>query len=387
MRLRRRNLIALMIASSIAAIPLYLGARNPRSNQVADQRQALIVPKENEMIIDTIVERVEIPWSIAFAPDGRMFFTERRGRLRVVEDGTLLATPFATPEVSAIGEGGLLGVALDPQFDENSLVFAYHTYTEGRKIFNRIVRFKDVGNEGVEQRTIIDQIPGGRNHNGGRIKFGPDGKLYVGTGEVGRRELAQDLSSLGGKILRINPDGSVPDDNPFPNSPVFSFGHRNPQGLDWHPESMKLYSAEHGPSGEDGQFAHDEINIIEPKNNYGWPQQVGKGGDDSFTDPLVDTGSETWAPSGIAFYRGTNPESWRNNLFVATLRGSHIHRLVLDKTGNNIIAEEKLFQESFGRIRAMVSGPDGALYFSTSNRDGRGRPAENDDRILRLRFS
>ncbi|MEK0326482.1 MAG: PQQ-dependent sugar dehydrogenase, partial [Nitrosopumilus sp.] len=213
MRLRRRNLIALMIASSIAAIPLYLGARNPRSNQVADQRQALIVPKKNEMTIDTIVERVEIPWSIAFAPDGRMFFTERRGRLRVVEDGTLLATPFATPEVSAIGEGGLLGVALDPKFDENSLVFAYHTYTEGRKIFNRIVRFKDVGNEGVEQRTIIDQIPGGRNHNGGRIKFGPDGKLYVGTGEAGRRELAQDLSSLGGKILRINPDGSVPDDN------------------------------------------------------------------------------------------------------------------------------------------------------------------------------
>lgn len=387
MRIRRRNLIALMIASSIAAIPVYLGARNPQPNQVADQNEAVVVPTKNEMTIDTIVEGVEIPWSIAFAPDGRIFFTERMGRLRVVENGMLISSPFAAPDVSAIGEGGLLGVALDPKFDENSLVFAYHTYTEGRKIFNRIVRFKDVGNKGVEQRTIIDQIPGGRNHNGGRIKFGPDGKLYVGTGEVGRRELAQDLGSLGGKILRINPDGSVPEDNPFPNSPVFSLGHRNPQGLDWHPESRKLYSAEHGPSGEDGQFAHDEINIIEPKNNYGWPQQVGKGGDDSFTDPLVDTGSETWAPSGIAFYLGVNPESWRNNLFVATLRGGHIHRLVLDESGNSIITQEKLFQEKYGRIRAMVSGPDGALYFSTSNRDGRGRPAENDDRILRLSFS
>ena len=387
MRIQRRKAIALIIASALAAIPVYLGARNLQSKPVTDQGEATVAPEKSKLTIDTIVEEVEIPWSIAFAPDGRIFFTERVGRIRVVEDGTLLATPFATPEVTAIGEGGLLGVALDPQFEENSLVYVYHTYTEGRRIFNKIIRFKDSGNRGVEPLTIIDQIPGARNHNGGRIKFGPDGKLYVGTGEAGRRELAQDLNSLGGKILRINPDGSIPQDNPFPNSPIFTLGHRNPQGLDWHPDSMRLYSAEHGPSGEGGQFAHDEINIIEAKNNYGWPQQVGKDGNDSFTEPIVDTGSETWAPSGIAFYRGVNQQSWRNNLFVATLRGSHIHRLVLDDKGDSIIMQEKLFQDTYGRIRAMVSGPDGALYFSTSNRDGRGRPAKNDDRILRLSFS
>ena len=306
MRIQRRKAIALIIASALAAIPVYLGARNLQSKPVTDQGEVIIAPEKSELTIDTIVEGVEIPWSIAFAPDDRIFFTERVGRLRVVEDGRLLATPFATPEVTAIGEGGLLGVALDPQFGENSLVYVYHTYTEGRRIFNKIIRFKDSGNKGVEPVTIIDQIPGARNHNGGRIKFGPDGKLYVGTGEAGRRELAQDLNSLGGKILRINPDGSIPEDNPFPNSPIFTLGHRNPQGLDWHPESMRLYSAEHGPSGEGGQFAHDEINIIEAKNNYGWPQQVGKDGNDSFTEPIVDTGSETWAPSGIAFYRGVN---------------------------------------------------------------------------------
>lgn len=386
MKIHRRKVIALLIASTLAAIPVSLGARNLLSKPVTAQREPQIVPEKSELTIDTIVEGVEIPWSIAFAPDGRIFFTERVGRLRVVEDGTLLPTPFATPEVSAIGEGGLLGVALDPQFEENGLVYVYHTYREGRRIFNRIIRFKDSGNKGVDQSTIIDQIPGARNHNGGRIKFGPDGKLYVGTGEAGQRELAQDLGSLGGKILRINPDGSIPMDNPFPNSPIFTYGHRNPQGLDWHPESMKLYSAEHGPSGEGGQFAHDEINVIEAKNNYGWPQQVGKDGNDSFTEPLVDTGNETWAPSGIAFYRGANPESWRNNLFVGTLRGSHIHRLVLDPTGDSVIMQEKLFQDTYGRIRAVVSGPDGALYFSTSNRDGRGRPSDNDDRILRLSF-
>ncbi|MFQ6010901.1 MAG: PQQ-dependent sugar dehydrogenase, partial [Nitrososphaerales archaeon] len=156
--------------------------------------------------------------------------------------------------------------------------------------------------------------------------------------------------------------------------------------LDWHPKTMALYSAEHGPSGEGGQFAHDEINIIVGKKNYGWPQQVGTGVSGSLTNPLVDSGNETWAPSGIAFYRGAKPDTWHNNLFVATLRGSHIRRLILNDIGDSVVKQEKLFQGTYGRIRAMVSGPDGALYFSTSNRDGRGRPSENDDRILRLSF-
>ncbi len=224
---------------------------------------------------------------------------------------------------------------------------------------------------------VLDLIPGHRIHNGGRIRFGPDGKLYITTGDAGQPQLAQDLQSLAGKILRANADGSVPADNPFPRSLVYSFGHRNPQGLTWHPLTKDLYATEHGPSG------HDEINLIKAGANYGWPIVVGRGNNQEFTDPIYETGQSTWAPSGVTFYKAPSVSRWNLSLFVATLRGKHI-RVILDPMQPGLVnSTNVLFSDYFGRIRDVAQGPDGYLYLATSNRDGRGNARVEDDRILR----
>jgi aldose sugar dehydrogenase len=234
--------------------------------------------------------------------------------------------------------------------------------------------------------VLVDGIPGARNHNGGRIAFGPDGKLYATTGDAGRGELAQDTGSLAGKVLRMNPDGSVPDDNPLPGSLVYSYGHRNPQGLAWQPETGQLFAAEHGPSGEGGLCCRDEVNVIRPGANYGWPIVTGQGGDGRFVDPVAFSGTDTtWAPAGAAFYDGSDLAGWRGDLFFGALRGQHLHRLALGgEDGLTVVEEEELFPGEYGRLRAVAMGPDGHLYVATSNRDGRGRPAPEDDRILRI---
>jgi len=234
--------------------------------------------------------------------------------------------------------------------------------------------------------VLVDGIPGARNHNGGRIAFGPDGKLYAATGDAGRGELAQDTGSLAGKVLRMNSDGSVPDDNPFPGSLVYSYGHRNPQGLAWHPETGQLLAPEHGPSGEGGLCCRDEVNAIRPGGNYGWPVVTGRSGDARFVDPVAFSGTDTtWAPAGAAFYDGSDLRGWQGGLFFGTLRGQHLHRLSVGGEGGlTVIEEEALFTGEYGRLRAVAMGPDGHLYVATSNRDGRGRPASEDDRILRI---
>ncbi|MCH7940418.1 MAG: PQQ-dependent sugar dehydrogenase, partial [Thaumarchaeota archaeon] len=249
--------------------------------------------------VETVAENLEVPWAIAFAPDGRIFVTERIGQLRVIENGVLNPEPIKILNVGGI-EGGLLGIALDPNFEENHYIYLYYTYNDFLSTFNKLSRFTESDNKLSDERVLLDKIPGGPFHDGGRIKFGPDGKLYVTTGEAGNRALAQDLDSLGGKILRINSDGTIPDDNPF-DSPVYSFGHRNPQGIDWDPVTGKLVSTEHGPSGERG-FAHDEVNVIEAGKNYGWPDIVGDETKSELISPLLHTGDKTWAPSGATFY-------------------------------------------------------------------------------------
>ncbi len=237
----------------------------------------------------------------------------------------------------------------------------------------------------MDEEVILDRIPGGNIHDGGRLKFGPDRKLYVTTGETGRGELAQDLDSLSGKILRMNPDGSVPGDNPFEGSLVYSYGLRNPQGLAWHPVTGDLYSTEHGPSGEGLKFAHDEINKIVPGGNYGWPQIVGDGDSEEYVDPVYHTGDVTWAPSGITFL--DSPSSvWHLKLFIATLRGGHLRVVTLAPPDyTEVESTTALYQGELGRLRDVVQGPDGYLYVCTSNRDGRGSPGEEDDLIVRVR--
>jgi len=331
--------------------------------------------------VETVAENLEIPWEITFAPDGRIFFTERVGNLRVIENGQLNPDPVTSIDVGS-GEGGLLGLALDPSFEQNHYLYLYYTYFEFPFTYNKVVRYTEKDNALTDEIILVDKIPGAAWHDGGRLKFGPDEKLYITTGDAGNADSAQDLNSLSGKILRINSDGTIPSDNPFSDSLIFSYGHRNPQGIDWDPVTGKLVISEHGPSGERG-FAHDEINVIEPGKNYGWPKVIGDEQESDLINPILHTGDETWAPSGASFYDSNNIPEWENKYFVATLRGTHLRMLDLDLEENQVISSEVIFS-TFGRLRDVSMGPDGSLYILTSNRDGRGTPAENDDRILKI---
>jgi glucose/arabinose dehydrogenase len=329
----------------------------------------------------TIADNLTIPWSIDWTPDGTIFFTERNGNLRVIENGILVNEPILSLSVGGV-EGGMLGVTVDPNYFDNNYIYLYYTYNEFLSASNKVVRYVVTDGIVTEDKVLIDGIPAGPFHDGGRIQFGPDGKLYITTGEAGNPELAQDLNSLGGKILRINSDGTIPDDNPWENSPVYSIGHRNPQGIDWD-ESGNLVATEHGPSGWRG-VAHDEINLITPGKNYGWPDIIGDESMDGLQNPILHTGDDTWAPSGSEFYSGEKIPQWTGKYFVATLRGSHLHMIDFDLQNNKVVSHEKLFQNEFGRLRDVATGPDGFLYILTSNQDGRGTPQTNDDRILRI---
>ena len=330
--------------------------------------------------VDTIADNLRIPWSIDWAPDGTIFFTEREGDLRVIRDGKLQEKPLLSLRVGGV-EGGLLGIAVDPNYSENHYIYLYYTYNELITTSNKVVRYQVVGKEIIEDKILVDGIPGGPFHDGGRIQFGPDGKLYITTGDAGNTGLSQDLNSVAGKILRINPDGTVPDDNPWENSRVYSYGHRNPQGIDWD-KSGNLVATEHGPSGL--RVAHDEINLIIPGVNYGWPDIIGNESKGDLQSPILHSGDDTWAPSGAEFYDGGKIPQWNDKYFVATLRGSHLHMIDFDLENNNVVSHKKLFENEFGRLRDVATGPDGFLYILTSNQDGRGTPKINDDKILRI---
>lgn len=337
-----------------------------------------------------IITGLEIPWAVDLAPDGRLFVTERTGRVRIVRlegsTATLQPDPWANINVRATPntERGLLGIALDPQFAKNGFVYLYYSYRgAGTTTLNRLVRMRDANGVGVEETILLDAIPGSEQHDGGRVKFGPDGKLYVtvGDGEVQNR--AQDTGSPNGKILRVNADGSIPSDDPFPGSPVWSFGHRNPQGIAWQPDTARLYETEHGPSGLFPACCQDEVNLIEKGKNYGWPIVTGQPHDPRFVDPLVWSGrTDTWAPSGATFLAHVGP--LRGSFLFATLRGTHLHRVVFGPDGRTVAFEERLLENQFGRLRDVFELPSGQLLVLTSNRDARGRPVPTDDRIILL---
>lgn len=331
--------------------------------------------------VEVLAERLTVPWSITFLNQEEAVFTERSGALKLLTLSTGKVETIATLEVAAVGEGGLLGVEHHKSGKNNNL-FIYHTYRQKGALYNKVVKASLSG--GLDDVVeIIGQIPGGTIHNGGRLKIGPDKNLYITTGEAGEPSLSQKLDSLGGKILRLTLDGKIPADNPF-NNPVYAYGLRNPQGLAWHPETGLLYCTDHGPSGENFRRAHDEVNLIKPGQNYGWPSIIGDEQLPGMNKAVYHSGSETWAPSGCCFYSGTRNNNFKNSFFFACLRGAHLHRAVFSPDGEGVAYSEKLFVDRFGRLRDVVEGPDGHLYILTSNRDGRGTPAMNDDRIIRI---
>jgi glucose/arabinose dehydrogenase len=329
--------------------------------------------------VDTVVTHLQVPWSLAFAPDGRLFVTERPGRVLIIDVTAGTADVALTlDDVYAESEAGLLGLALDPEFARTRLVYLYYSarLPAGARV-NRVVRYREVASALGERVVLLDNIPAAPIHDGGRLRFGPDGLLYITTGDAASSGLAQDLGSLAGKILRLNRDGSTPRTNPF-GSPIYSYGHRNPQGLDWHPSTGDLWASEHGNIG------NDEVNVIDAGANYGWPRIQGTQSMPGMRTPVASY-SPAIAPSGASFYRGDRFPRFVNNLFVATLRGTHLRRLTLDPASpRQLAADERLLDGTFGRLRDVVTGPDGLLYVATNNRDGRGDPSPTDDRIVRL---
>jgi glucose/arabinose dehydrogenase len=329
-------------------------------------------------IVEPVVTNLEIPWSMAFASDGRLFVTERPGRVRIIEMATRVSELALTiDDVYREGEAGLLGLALDPQFAQTRLVYLYYSArlpTGG--VVNRVVRYREAGARLAERAMLLDGIPAAQIHDGGRIRFGPDGLLYITAGDAANTSFAQDLGSLAGKILRITRDGTTPRENPF-GSPVYSYGHRNPQGLDWHPVTGQLWEVEHGNVG------NDEVNVIDGGANYGWPRIEGSQSMAGMRAPLTFY-NPAIAPSGTSFYRGDRFPRFVNNLFAGTLRGTHLLRLIPDGSAPRIASQEVLLNGRFGRLRDVIPGPDGYLYLATNNRDGRGSPIAADDRILRI---
>jgi glucose/arabinose dehydrogenase len=317
--------------------------------------------------VETVLRHLEVPWALAFAPGGRLFFTERPGRLRVVTDGKLAAEPVARLPVSAVGEGGLMGLALDPDFGRTQHLYVCYTAAKRGGSVNRISRLTLSEGRAADERVLLDDMPASGIHDGCRLKFGPDRKLYATMGDAGESSRAQQRDSLSGKILRINADGAVPGDNPFRGSPVWSFGHRNPQGLAWD-TAGRMWESEHGST------AHDEINLIQPGRNYGWPEVRGRETRDGFVSPMLESSDDTWAPSGIAILHQT--------LYVAGLRGQRLLKIAI--AGGKVGDATTLLKGEYGRLRDVVVGPDGALWVATSNRDGRGSPHADDDRMLKV---
>ena len=380
------NLLSVLLLAAAVATPTMqaacddgAGAGSDVFDGVADTGEVFTSSDGVRFRAQVIATDLEIPWALAFAKDGRLFVTERPGRLRIIENGQLLPAPALTlPDVYARGEAGLLGVALDPDFEQNRFVYLFYTATRpGRDPVNRIVRFFEANNTLMDAVTILDDIPAHSLHDGGRLRFGADGYLYATMGDALNSASAQDLGVLTGKILRIARDGTTPGDNPFA-SRVYSYGHRNPQGIDWHPVSGDLWATEHGQTG------NDEINRIDSGANYGWPTIEGAETMTAMRTPVLFF-TPAVAPSGSSFYTGTLFPSFRNDLFVATLRGSHLHRVTFSPTDPRVVtSDERLVDRQFGRLRDVLTGPDGALYFCTSNRDGRGTSVPEDDRVIRL---
>ena len=320
--------------------------------------------------VSILAENLDNPRAIAISDD-RIFVTEKDGFIRVIQDENLLESPLATFRPANVFDGGLLGIALHPDFSDNHYIYVFLTYEENGDLWNKILRITESENKLQDAETIFDKIPGSSFTNGGFIKFGPDEKLYVGTGTISdASHLPQDLDSLSGKILRLNYDGTIPDDNPFSDSPVYSLGHRDPKGMTWD-DNGNLFVAEFGPE------KNDEINLIQAGKNYGWPEQQCSG-DVNFENPILcyDPSIE---PGGILFYSGDTLD-FEFPFIMASMRAANLYQLDFEEG----LSSQQSILSGIGRVRDVVQGPDGSLYVITSNTDGKGFPDSMDDKLLRI---
>ncbi|MGW6525733.1 PQQ-dependent sugar dehydrogenase [Streptomyces sp. NPDC054962] len=342
--------------------------------QVSPSAEETPPAKGTVTVVRTVAEGLNTPWGLAPLPEGGLLVASRdEGTITRVDAETGKKTELGeVPGVSAAGEGGLLGLALSPDYASDHMVYAYFTSASD----NRVVRMiydpaRPAGDQLGAPDTVFKGIPKGMIHNGGRIAFGPDRLLYVGTGESGDRGLAQDKKSLGGKILRLTPEGDPAAGNPFPDSAVYSYGHRNVQGLAWD-SKQRLFAAEFG------QDTWDELNAIAPGADYGWPTAEGRSEDTRFRNPTAQWHTEQASPSGIAYAEGS--------IWMAGLRGQRLWRVPLKGTAAS--ADPQAFLEGdYGRLRTVVSAGGDKLWVTTSNTDGRGDPKSGDDRILELKVS
>jgi glucose/arabinose dehydrogenase len=339
--------------------------------------------------VDIVTEGLESPWAITSVPDGRMFILERPGRMRLFKGGQLDSSLIkGVPRVAYEGQGGLLDMALHPQYERNSLVYlAYTVNTEGG-IMTRVARFRDTPRGLTEPKVIFPGVLGSdkAKHFGSRLRFGIDGKLYITLGERGEGGRAQDLMDLNGKTLRLNDDGTIPSDNPFvgradARSEIFSYGHRNSQGMAIQPGTGLIFQTEHGPSWNDAPGGGDEVNIVEAGKNYGWPVIHHLATKEGMISPLLEY-TPAVAPAGAMFYTGHAFPSWKGNLFFTTLVGRSLFRIELD--GGNVLGQEVLLRDQYGRLRDVAQGPDGLIYVITSDTDAYGPGREGGDRLLRL---
>jgi glucose/arabinose dehydrogenase len=390
-----RVALALIFILSCAACGANVGSSSPEPSTPENEPQRTTQPQEGtateepppegtrqrstdaagpvEVEGSVIATNLEVPWGFAFLPNGDALFTERDSGRLLRMDASGNVEEVQTLPTQGYGEGGSLGLAVSPEYERDGYVYAYYTTDED----NRVVRFR----LGEAPEPILTGIPFNSYHDGGRISFGPDGMLYVATGDAGDPATSQDRSSLGGKILRLTPDGGVPEGNPFPNSPVYSYGHRNVEGLAWDAEG-RLYASEFG------QDAFDEVNLIRPGENYGWPEFEGEGGEEAeaagYVNPVTTWTTDEASPSGAEILKNGAIPQWEGDLFVAALRGQRLWRLELGPDGQ-VTGRDELLRDEVGRIRNVVQAPDGSLWVTTSNLDGYGSPvSEEDDRIIRL---
>jgi glucose/arabinose dehydrogenase len=340
------------------------------------------ISKSIDYTYTAVASNLYVSWSIVFPTENSMYIAQRSGEILYYKNSQPQSNFYKFSEISATNEEGLMGMVLDPDYPNSPYIYTSLAYEENNQMFVKVVRLTDVNNQAKEVKILLDKIPAAKFHAGSRLRFGPDQKLYITTGDATDKNIAQDLNSLGGKILRINKDGSIPDDNPFPKSAIYSYGHRNPQGIDFDPISGVLFSTEHGPSLFDGAAGGDEFNRILPGKDYGWPKVSHTDSTPEAIDPLL-VFTPAVAPASGVFYTGDRYTTLKNAFLFGGLRGEGIFVMYLDETRQKVTSYEKL-NINEGRIREIAVSPDDYIYFSTSNRDGRGNPNDKSDQIFKL---